>query len=80
MDGGFYCTCYLRAWAFEAELSGYLKRRYGVGWFHDRKAGSLVRELWNLGQSLRADRLLDEVCGEQIDLAVLADEAREALA
>ena len=79
VDGGFYCTCYLRAWAFEAQLTGYLKRRYGVGWFADRKAGSLVRELWNLGQSLRADKLLDEVCGEQIDLAVLADEARQAL-
>src|SRR5438128_11822969 len=79
VDGGFYCTCYLRAWAFEAQLSAWLKRRYGVAWFSDRKAGSLVRELWNLGQSLRADELLDEVCGEQIDLAVLAEEAREAL-
>jgi hypothetical protein len=79
VDGGFYCTCYLRAWAFEAQLTGYLKRRYGVAWFADRKAGSLVRELWNLGQSLRADELLDEVCGEQIDLAVLAEEAKEAL-
>ena len=30
VDGGFYCTCYLRAWAFEAQLSDWLRERYGT--------------------------------------------------
>src|SRR6185437_8837787 len=55
VDGGFYCTCYLRAWAFEAQLSEWLRERYGGHWFAQREAGSLVRELWELGQSLNAD-------------------------
>ncbi len=30
---GFYATCYLRAWAFEAQLRGYLRERFGTDWF-----------------------------------------------
>ena len=80
VDGGFYCTCYLRAWAFEAQLSDWLRERYGAAWFANRQAGSLVRELWELGQSLGADALLAEVTGQRIDFSVLADRARAALA
>ena len=80
VDGGFYCTCYLRAWAFEAQLSDWLRERFGAAWFANRQAGSLVRELWELGQSLDADALLAEVTGQRIDFSVLADRARAALA
>jgi hypothetical protein len=79
VDGGFYCTCYLRAWAFEAQLRDHLKSRFGSDWFRRRAAGDLLRELWSLGQSLRADDLLRELTGEPIRFAVLADEARAAL-
>src|SRR6478609_3845393 len=79
VDGGFYCTCYLRAWAFEAQLSEWLRERYGGNWFGQREAGSLVRELWELGQSLNADALLREVTGQNIDFGVLSDRARDAL-
>jgi hypothetical protein len=79
VDGGFYCTCYLRAWAFEAQLSEWLRERYGQSWFAQREAGSLVRELWELGQSLNADALLREATGQNIDFGVLSDRAREAL-
>jgi hypothetical protein len=79
LDGGFYCTCYLRAWAFEAQLSAWLRERYGQNWFAQREAGSLVRELWELGQSLNADALLREVTGQNIDFGVLSDRARDAL-
>ena len=49
VDGGFYCTCYLRAWAFEAQLRDHLKSRFGSDWFRRRAAGDLLRELWGLG-------------------------------
>ena len=79
VDGGFYCTCYLRAWAFEAQLRDHLKSRFGSDWFRRRAAGDLLRELWALGQSMRADDLLRELTGEPIRFDVLADEARSAL-
>jgi hypothetical protein len=79
VDGGFYCTCYLRAWAFEAQLSEWLRGQYGGAWFRQRPAGSLLRELWELGQSLDADALLQEVTGERIEFDLLADQARAAL-
>jgi hypothetical protein len=79
VDGGFYCTCYLRAWAFEAQLRDHLKSRFGSDWFRRRAAGDLLRELWGLGQSMRADDLLRELTGEPIRFDVLADEARAAL-
>ena len=59
VDGGFYCTCYLRAWAFEAQLRDHLKSRFGSDWFRRRAAGDLLRELWGLGQSLRAKQRQD---------------------
>jgi hypothetical protein len=78
VDGGFYCTYYLRARAFEAQLSEWLRERYGRNWFAQREAGSLVRELWELGQSLNADALLREVTGRSIDFGLLSDRPREA--
>ena len=48
-------------------------------WFAQREAGFLVRELWELGQSLDADALLREVTGQSIDFGVLSDRARDAL-
>lgn len=80
VDGGFYCTCYLRAWAFEAQLSDHLRNRFGGDWFRRREAGGLLRELWELGQSVDADALLRDVTGETLSFAVLADEAHAALA
>jgi hypothetical protein len=80
VDGGFYCTCYLRAWAFEAQLSAWLRERWGGAWFKRREAGMLLREVWELGQSLDADQLLREITGERIDFSVLEAEARAALA
>lgn len=80
VDGGFYCTCYLRAWAFEAQLGDHLRDRFGVDWFRRRQAGSLLRELWELGQSVNAGALLRDVTGQTLSFGVLADEAHAALA
>jgi hypothetical protein len=80
VDGGFYCTCYLRAWAFETQLRNHLRDRFGTQWHRTTGAGSLIREMWNLGQSENADDLLEQVTGSRIDFGVLSTEAHEALA
>lgn len=79
VDGGFYCTKYLRAWAFEAQLVDHLRSRFGNRWFADPAAGGLVRELWSLGQSLPADELCSQVTGQGIEFGVLAAEAHDRL-
>jgi hypothetical protein len=80
LDDGFYASQYLRAWAFEAQLRGYLRERFGNAWFTRREAGSLLRELWSEGQKPNADELLEEVTGDRIVLDAVADRIREALA
>jgi hypothetical protein len=79
VDDGFYCTCYLRAWAFEAALADHLRTRFGREWFADPAAGDLLREMWALGQSLRAEEMLRRVTGAELDFGVLAAEAAAAL-
>jgi len=79
MDGGFYASEYLRAWAFEAQLRAYLRERFGNAWFSRREAGSLLRELWEEGQKPTADELLSDVTGETLELAAVGDSVREAL-
>ena len=79
VDEGFYCTSYLRAWAFESQIRGALVERFGAEWFKRLEAGELLRELWSQGQRLNADELLREVNGSQLSLSALSDELAEAL-
>lgn len=79
VDSGFYASCYLRAWAFEAQLRTYLRERYGNSWFAKREAGSLLRELWHEGQGLTADSLLAELTGAEVELEAVSERAREHL-
>ncbi len=80
VDPGFYASSYLRAWAFEAQLSAHLRERHGQKWFTDRKAGSLLRELWAEGQAHTADELLREVTGASVELGAVTERAQEHLA
>ncbi|HKU56581.1 MAG TPA: hypothetical protein VJP41_06130 [Gaiellaceae bacterium] len=80
IDGGFYASAYLRAWAFEAQLRAHLRERFGNAWFSRREAGSLLRELWSEGQKPTAEELLRDVTGETLELAAVGDRIREALA
>jgi hypothetical protein len=74
VDPGFYCACYLRAWALETHLRSYLRERYGPAWFESREAGDMLRRLWRDGQRLDAGELLEELTGARLDFgAVLAD-------
>ena len=41
VDEGFYCTCYLRAWAFETQIESFLREEFGRAWF-TRRGGRLA--------------------------------------
>lgn len=79
VDSGFYVSRYLRAWAFDAQLSFHLRERFGSEWFAQRESGSLLRELWSLGQGPTADELLDDVTGTEIDMSAVTERVRERL-
>jgi len=74
VDEGFYCACYLRAWALETHLRSYLRERFGPAWFESREAGEVLRGLWRDGQRLDAEELLEDLTGARLHFgAVLAD-------
>jgi hypothetical protein len=71
VDPGFYCVCYLQAWALETHLRSYLHERFGPTWFESAEAGAFLRRLWRDGQRLRAGELMAELTGEELDFRVL---------
>jgi hypothetical protein len=74
VDEGFYCACYLRAWALETHLRSYLRERFGPAWFESGEAGDVLRRLWRDGQHLDAEELLGELTGARLHFgAVLED-------
>lgn len=79
LDPGFYASAYLRAWMLEAQLSRLLREEHGRAWFADRKAGSLLRELWSEGQGMSADTIADEVMGSTLEFDALVDGLRERI-
>jgi hypothetical protein len=74
VDPGFYCACYLRAWALETHLRSYLRERFGPAWFEEREAGDTLRTLWREGQRLSPDELLEQLTGKQLRFGVLLDD------
>jgi hypothetical protein len=79
IDAGFYVTSYLRSWAFEAQLRDFLREEFGNTWFARREAGSLLRELWSLGQKPTAEELLKDVTGQTLEMESVADRIHEVL-
>jgi hypothetical protein len=79
VDPGFYSSSYLRAWAFESLLRGFLREEFGRAWFTRAETGALLRELWSEGQRLTADELIDEVMGATLDLEAVAERIGEAV-
>ena len=80
IDAGFYVSCYLRSWAFEAQVQSHLRDRFGNAWFARREAGSLLRELWGEGQRWPAEDFLRDITGENLELESVAERTREHLA
>jgi hypothetical protein len=79
IDAGFYVSAYLRSWAFEAQMRSFLREEFGNDWFARRDAGSLLRELWSLGQKPTAEELLADVTGQTLEMAAVADDVRERI-
>src|SRR5215208_1492788 len=77
IDSGFYVSSYLRSWAFESQLRDFLREEFGSDWFARREAGSLLRELWELGQRPTAEELLKDVTGQTLEMASVGDRIRE---
>jgi hypothetical protein len=73
LDEGLYVANYLRAWMLEVMLRDYLLTRYGRKWWNNKKAGDLLKELWNTGNRYTADEL-----AAQIGLGPLIVEPLEA--
>jgi hypothetical protein len=80
IDASFYVSSYLRSWAFESQLRAHLREQFGNAWFGRREAGSLLRELWALGQQPTAEELLKDVTGATLEMESVADRVRETLA
>jgi hypothetical protein len=74
VDPGFYCACYLRAWALETHLRSHLRERFGPAWFECAQAGDVLRGLWRDGQRLDAVELLGELTGQRLDFGVVLDD------
>ena len=79
IDPSFYVTGYLRSWALHSQLREYFRERFGSAWFADRKAGSMIRELWSIGHQLNADELLADVTGQELEMEAFAQSLREQL-
>jgi hypothetical protein len=75
VDPGFYCACYLRAWALETHLRRVLRDRFGVAWFDRPEAGELLKRLWREGQRMTPEELLGQLgASEALDFGVMVDD------
>ena len=79
IDSSYYVTAYLRAWAFSAQMTTFMREEFGRDWFKKREAGHLLTDLWALGQKPTADELLKEVTGAAVEMEAVAEAVREAI-
>mgnify|MGYP000004545710 CR=1 FL=1 len=61
----------LRACAFEAQLSDYLKTQFGSRWWASRKAGEMLIDLWNTGRRYTVEELARQIGLGELDFAWL---------
>lgn len=75
VDEGFYCTSYIRAWMFEAQLKDYILNKFGTSWFKSKKAGDFLKEVWSYGQKYSPEELLDFIGYKNLDISYLINNA-----
>ena len=80
VDAGFYCTEYVRAWAFEAQLKRLLPREVRLDVVHAARARVAPPRPVVGGTAPDADELLKDVTGAEIELEAVAEYVRDALA
>jgi hypothetical protein len=79
LDDFFYAASYLRAWAFEILLREELKTRFGRRWWSSSRAGDLLKQLWETGDSYTADEMAAQVGLGAISFEPLIDEFNRVL-
>jgi len=75
VDEGFYCTSYIRAWMFEAQLKDYIFNKFGTSWFKSKKAGDFLKEMWGYGQKYSPEEILDFMGYKNLDIDYLINNA-----
>ncbi len=73
VDDGFYCTNYIRAWIFQAQLKEYMHDKFGYDWYRKKKAGSFLRELWSYGQKYSAEEVLSQLGFDKMNIDCLVN-------
>jgi hypothetical protein len=73
VDEGFYCTDYIKAWIFESQLKDYIHRKFGYGWFKQKKAGDFLKELWSYGSKYNTAEILEQLDFKGLDVNYLID-------
>jgi len=71
VDEAFYCTNYIRAWIFEAQLKDYMHRKFGYDWFKKKNAGDFLREIWSYGQKYNPLEILQQLDYKELDINYL---------
>ncbi len=71
VDNGFYCTSYIKAWIFQAQLEEYMRRKFDYTWYRNKKAGSFLKELWSYGQKYKVEEILSQLGFGKMDVDYL---------
>ncbi|HSO74150.1 MAG TPA: hypothetical protein VLU47_04870 [Blastocatellia bacterium] len=79
LDDSFYSAGYLRAWALEVALRDLLKTRFGTRWWASRRAGDLLKQMWETGDRHTADEMASQVGVGPISFDLLIDEFNRTL-
>ena len=79
LDDAFYAAQYVRAWMFEAQLRGYLKREFDEEWFRAPGSGKFLTDLWREGQKYTVDELVRFMGYDDLSIDPLLGEIRDVL-
>jgi hypothetical protein len=79
VDMAFYCARYLRAWIFQAQMHGYMRKTFGDRWFSDRNAGAKLLELFRLGQRHSADEIARQLGYSGVEIGPLLEDVKKVL-
>lgn len=79
VDEAFYCTNYIRAWIFEAQLKDYIYRKYDYNWFKKKKAGYFLIELFSYGQKYNPVEILKQLDYNDLDIDFLTSSIKEEI-
>ena len=71
VDESFYCTSYIRAWIFEAQVRDYMLNKFGYSWYRNEKAGDFLKEIWSYGQKYSPEEVLDFLGYKGLDISYL---------